>query len=185
MSRDLSAGVLAEIGGQVVRPVFLCAIGTTAGTSYFWTGHGNLVHGGNVYAGTGLLAGISTITETADLEASGVQLSLSGIDPAVISYALNYLRQGYPCTIHLAFLDASMAVIADPVPIWEGFVDVPEISDDAETATLMVSSESRLVDLERPRARRYTDQDQKIDVPLDSGFEFVPGLQDKQIVWGR
>ena len=31
----------------------------------------------------------------------------------------------------------------------------------------------------------YTLEDQKIDYPTDVGFEFIPDLQDKEIIWGK
>jgi hypothetical protein len=40
-----------------------------------------------------------------------------------------------------------------------------------------------MIDLLRPKTRRYTGEDQKIDFPSDLGFDFVPELQDQQIIW--
>lgn len=44
--------------------------------------------------------------------------------------------------------------------------------------------EDRLVDLERPRERRYTHEDQQIRLVGDKGFDQVPELQDAQDTWG-
>ena len=33
--------------------------------------------------------------------------------------------------------------------------------------------------------RRYTDEDQQMDYPGDLGFQFVNGIQEAQIYWGR
>jgi hypothetical protein len=59
------------------------------------------------------------------------------------------------------------------------------MDEQAETATVSISYEGRLIDLERPRARRYTHDDQQIDFPGDRGFEYVPTLQEWNGVWGR
>ena len=45
-------------------------------------------------------------------------------------------------------------------------------------------AENRLRDLERLRARNYTDADQQAEYPGDRGFEFVPALQTMSIPWG-
>jgi len=37
----------------------------------------------------------------------------------------------------------------------------------------------------QPDTRRYTDADQQSRFPGDKGLEYVPSMQDKQIVWGR
>ena len=58
------------------------------------------------------------------------------------------------------------------------------ISDDGENATIKVSCESRLIDLNRNRVRRYTDVDQQSEVSGDLGFKFVESLQEKSIDWG-
>ena len=47
-----------------------------------------------------------------------------------------------------------------------------------------VTAESLLADWDRPRVRRYNAEDQRLYYPNDKGFEFVPSLVEKQIVWG-
>ena len=49
---------------------------------------------------------------------------------------------------------------------------------------MSVTAESRLIDLDVTRERRYTDADQKIDFPDDKGLEFIADIQDKEIIWG-
>ena len=63
-------------------------------------------------------------------------------------------------------------------------MDVMSIQESGEQATINITGESRLIDLEIARERRYTSEDQKIDFPDDKGLEFVADLQDKQIIWG-
>jgi hypothetical protein len=64
-------------------------------------------------------------------------------------------------------------------------MDTMGIEDSGDTANIGLTAESRLIDLERSRERRYTSEDQKIDYPNDKGLEFIADLQDKEIVWGR
>ena len=64
-------------------------------------------------------------------------------------------------------------------------MDTMGIEDTGDTANISLTAESRLIDLERSRERRYTSEDQKIDYPNDKGLEFIADLQDKEIVWGR
>jgi len=77
------------------------------------------------------------------------------------------------------------ALVADPAIAFAGRLDVPEIDDNGQTATITISYESRLVDLERPRERRYTHEDQQIDYSGDLGFEYVAAIQEWNGVWGR
>jgi hypothetical protein len=75
-------------------------------------------------------------------------------------------------------------VIADPYPLRRGRFDVAPIARDGETMTIRARYEDRLIDLERPRERRYTREDQQLRLAGDKGFDQVPELQDVQDVWG-
>ena len=59
------------------------------------------------------------------------------------------------------------------------------ISEDPEASTIELSVENKLVDLERPRVRRFTSAYQKSVYPNDLGLDFVEDLQDKDVSWGR
>ena len=58
------------------------------------------------------------------------------------------------------------------------------VSEDAESASITLTAESRMIDLNRPRVRRYTPEDQKIDYPNDKGLDYVSSLQEAEISWG-
>lgn len=75
------------------------------------------------------------------------------------------------------------AVIADPYLAFDGRLDVPVIDDAGDTCTIAISYESRLIDLEKARERRWTHDDQQIDFAGDLGFEYVPGLPDQVLTW--
>lgn len=82
--------------------------------------------------------------------------------------------------------DPIVGVIDAPKIIFKGRLDVGEIDDSNPLEPVInLNYENELVDLERPREWRYTDQHQKQLSPGDRGLEYVAGLQDKQIVWGR
>ena len=73
----------------------------------------------------------------------------------------------------------------DPVQAFSGRLDVPEIKDDADTCTITISYESRLIDLTVARTWRYTHESQQVLFPGDLGFEYVTTIQDREITWGR
>tara|TARA_R100001460_G_scaffold2629_1_gene8370 strand:- start:5439 stop:6392 length:954 start_codon:yes stop_codon:yes gene_type:complete len=106
--------------------------------------------------------------------------------PASGSYPTNLY---YFCAIHSgmggSLSPSSDIIIYQPYTIFDGFMDVMRLSDSGGTANISVNCESQLIALERPNTRRYTPEDQKIDFPNDEGLDFVAGLQDDEIVWGR
>ena len=75
-------------------------------------------------------------------------------------------------------------LIADPYLLRSGRMDYCNISVSGEDTRITAQYEDRLIDLQKPRERRYTDQDQRNEYPTDGGFRFVTSLQDKQLIWG-
>jgi len=138
---------------------------------------------GYTWLGVGRLGGIDPIKESGDLQALGLSFRISGIDPSSIALALGTQYQGRSCKVWLAPLTTEHTVIADPILIFWGRLDTMDI-DLGQTATISVSAESRLADWDRPRVRRYNHEDQQIDFPGDLGFQFVPGMVEKELRWG-
>lgn len=188
--RGLSAGMVSAIAATVVRPaIFYEGEFVDGGGSpdflRFWTGVGSIDWNGYTWTGGGRLLSISPLEETTDLKAVGFQVTLSGMPSSLIALALANVRQGKPGKLWLGLFDASDALIVDPYPLKRGRFDVAPIEDNGETCTISANYEDRLIDLERPRDRRYTHEDQQLDYPGDLGFEYVPSLQDMDIPWGR
>ncbi|MDV2503076.1 MAG: hypothetical protein RX318_03905 [bacterium] len=184
MARNLTAGTLAELTKASVRPIVLVEITFASSTVRLWTGIGDLIWNSLTWQGVGHFGTISPIEETSDIRAAGLTLKLSGIPSSLISSALADVRRGKAVKVYLGFLSEAGAVIVDPYLAFSGRADVASIEEGGDTASISIQAESRLIDLERPRERRYDDEDQKIDYPDDKGFEFVPSLQDKSVVWG-
>lgn len=187
-ARNLTSGMQTAIIDPVVRPaVFYEGVFVSGGVDAYlrlWTGLGNIDWNGYTWLGGGELLEISTLEETDDLKAVGFAVTISGMPSANISLALAAVRQGKPGKIWLAAFNSSGALIDDPYPMRRGRFDISMIDDDGETCTIRAQYEDRLVDLERPRERRYTSADQQIDYPNDLGFDYVPSLQDTQFSWG-
>lgn len=185
-ARDLTSGMAAAVAAGTVRPAMFLE-GEFAGSQFLrlWTGVGTYAWNGHDWIGGGQLLSLSVIEETADNKAVGFAVTLSGMPSANISLALQSARQGKPGKLWLALFDANGALIADPYLVRRGRFDVMVIDDAGDTCTIQAQYEDRLIDLERPRGRRYTNEDQQIDYPGDLGFAYVPSLQDMQITWGR
>lgn len=187
--RGLTAAMLSAIAAATVRPaLFYEGEFVSGGLPAFlrlWTGVGDIAWGGYTWTGGGQMLAITPIEETTDLRAVGFSVTLSGMPSALISIALQNVRQGKPGKLWLGLFDAAEALLADPYPLRRGRFDVAPIEDDGETCTISASYEDRLIDLDRPRDRRYTHEDQQLDYPGDLGFQYVPSLQDMDIPWGR
>jgi len=183
MSRNLTTAVSNELAASELQPFFAVKLNFDGGDLRLWTGYGDITVASETYTGGGQILGISPIEETVEIAARGVNLTLNGIDSSIVSLALTENYQTRSAKIYLGVI-SSGAVVADPYLVFDGRMDVMTIEDSGETATISMSAESRLIDLERPRLRRYTSDDQKLDHPSDTGLDFVSGLQEKEIAWG-
>jgi len=181
MTRPISAGFASALQASTVQPLTLVELLFDTGSVRLWSGLDNLTYDGNVYTGVGMLLGISSVEETADIAARGITISLSGINQQAISLALTEKYQNRTCNIYFAL----SGLVADAIKIFSGLIDQMSINDTGDQLTISVTVESRLIDLERPRTSRYTSEDQKRTFPNDKGFDFVNDLQTKQILWGR
>ena len=137
--------------------------------------------------------GDTVITTTNSGEGGVLSLSydipagLTGLDSSIISSALTEDSQGKIVKVFFGVLNTSdnrTVVVDTPYQTFEGFIDTMSILEDANTAQVSVNVENKLIALERPINRRYTDQDQKNLFAGDKGLEFVESLQDKSVVWG-
>ena len=185
MSRTLTSGMLGVTTADIVRPAYFVRMVFDSSVLNIWSGIGDLAFGGNTYTGTGDLLSISEITETADIQATGIKVSLTGIKTSFIAIAKDQDYQGRVLNVSLGAFDASGSLIADPVIVFSGFMDTMTISESGQYSTITVSVENKLISFERSKVRRYTAEDQKIDHPTDKGFEFVTAIVQKQIIWGR
>lgn len=184
MTRDISPQMITASEGEVVRPVTAAELSFASGFVRLNTSPYAITIEGNQYLGVGSFGNASAIQEGSDQQAYGITLTLSGIPPELVSIALGEHYQGRSCRVFLVLLNSAHAVVSTPIVLWAGRMDTMDI-ELGETATITVSAESRLVDWERPRIRRYTSEDQRADYPDDKGFEFVPQMQEKELVWGR
>lgn len=83
MSRNLDTSLAAALANKNIAPVFLVKLAFKSGTSYVWSGVGDLVYGGNTYKGVGTLARISAISEGSSVRADGIRISLSGLGTSI------------------------------------------------------------------------------------------------------
>ncbi len=207
MSRDLDLGTIEAISKEVVYPFFAVELMFDGDEVLrMWTGQGTLVlNDGTQWIGAGNLLDVSSIEETAEMSVKGATLTLSGVPSEVLSLALREPYQGRVCNIYfgtfyndqllqedgayILFQDGSRISIKSGEKgfnqLFSGYMDQMNIDDSAETSTIELKIENRLIDLERARVARYTKFYQKSVYPDDDGLNFVEDLQTRKVPWGR
>ena len=183
--RTLSADMVTEVTTAQLCPILLASLSFSTPV-YLWTGYGSLVYNSTTYLGLGTLGTISPVEETTDLAARGITMKLSGVPTANVSLALTEDYQGRECAILFGALSPTAGtLISSPVTVFSGRMDVMQVSDDGQTAEIIMTAESRLMDFKRPREVRYTDEEQQNLFAGDLGLEFVNDIQEKAIYWGN
>jgi len=184
MSRTVPAALLTALDSDEIEVFYAVDLAFDSGNLRLWTGYGDKTINSQTYQGTGDLLAIDGLEEASDLSARGTTLTLSGLDTSIITYALTEEYQGRLVTIY-------WGVGSETVEVFSGYMDKMTIQDAAESATISLTVESRLIALERPNVRRYTRESHaavrtaKGLSGSDTFFDWVTKLQDKQIVWGR
>jgi hypothetical protein len=184
MTRTIDAAVTTASQAEIVRPVVMARLDFSGGVVLVNNSVINITFDSEVYLGVGGLGDISVVQEGVESRPYSISLALSGVPSENISIALGQDYQGRDAKLFLALLDVDHQLIADPVLIFNGSIDTMDIAM-AETATISMTIQSRMADWDKPRVRRYNNEDQIERFPGDKAFEFVPQMVEKSLVWGR
>jgi hypothetical protein len=185
MSRDLTGAMEIAVAAPQLAPVWFFEADFSGGYARAWNGVGTIVWDGKLWLGTGTLLALGPVEETRELEETQCAVSLSGVDPTMVSIAYGDFSQGRALTIWLGNMDVASGLITDdPARVFRGRMDSISDTDDGDTAVITVTASSSISDPKRIRARYYTDQDQQRLFPGDRSFRFIPSLQDRNIYWG-
>ncbi len=188
--------MVAALSAPVLRPALFVSMQFATDIVNVWTGNYPITWNGLTFSGVGDLGSISAISEGSTVEAQNVTISLSGIPSYLMSELLTEVRVLGTVNVWLALFDASGKLIPTPFNSYLGKMDQPEINDGGETCTCSITVENVLVDLNRPCYRRYTNDDQQLDLSatltrlglaantVDSGFQWVPGMISRVSFWG-
>lgn len=185
MSRSLPAALSTELNAKELKPFYAIELAFDSGTVRFWTGYGDINASGNLWIGSGSIMAISSSQEVTDLSANGLTLTFSGLDSSFIAIALQQNYRGRSAKLYLGALDSDNQPISDLYQVFAGRMDIMTIQENGSTATLTISVENVLIDLERPRTRKYTNEEQLARFSGDNSLEGVANLADRQISWGR
>ena len=178
-SKDFAGVVLAKLHFDTVLRY------TNAFQNIYWDESGG---GDQEYVGLGNLASISSLTESNELQAQTIQLTLSGIPNDQITDGFSTQYIGEPVYLWYATLDKETYAVeggqSGPVLIFAGRMDYANI-EFGKTCNITLNATSRLADWDRARGGRFNEAYQLRHVdPTDTGFKHVRSLQHKAISWG-
>lgn len=187
--RTITAAAKTETESASPTIVLFCELGFDGDPVNVWTGLAPIETAmpgevSKTWTAIGDLGAADVIRESSDRRQNGVRLTLSGINSAFLSDALDEDYQGRSAKLWAVFLDENHAIIADPILAFSGLMDTMELADGDPTGAIIVQCESRDILMQRTSRSLLTNEEQLRLHPGDEGLVFVMELQSKEILWG-
>jgi hypothetical protein len=147
---------------------------------------GTVSWGGFDWLGVGKFGDISDIDEDAALRPSGVTVTLSGVDSALITSALTEDFHGRSIAVYEGFLNlTTMALVDTPETKFKGLMDFMSIELGPNGGSITVQCEGELARWQRHRGSLYTHESQQAIYSGDRGFDQIPFTQNRKIDWRK
>ena len=145
MTQRLSATLAAETAQPVVRPVLMALFDFAGGAVRAWSGVGDLVWEGQTWVGVGSFGAVGPIEETTEVRATGARFQLSGVPSGLLNEVVGVSVQGRRARLWLAFMAEDWGgFIEAPVLLFDGRMDMVEVTDGGRIATIALAAENRL-----------------------------------------
>lgn len=183
MSRSLATDFKTALSSDLVRLAILVKVDTTVPFNV-WTGSGELTIEGDTYVGAGELLSISPTKESSISNPSTKTLSISGLATNAVPTFLAEDVKNKQITIKIAvFNEGGTLASASTHTDFVGFIEQVGFNISESSFTISVSCIEKFQKLFKPAPSRYTPEDQKAKYPGDLGLDYIPTIQDNEIVW--
>tara|TARA_R100000781_G_scaffold115013_1_gene88473 strand:- start:5751 stop:7529 length:1779 start_codon:yes stop_codon:yes gene_type:complete len=183
-NRGSSTAFRTEIVKDQSKPCHLIEVYLDS-THYVTDSFRDITYNSNTYSALGFFLGFDSIEESAQISASSMTLTLSGVDQTYTNLLLSQNYVDRKVIIRKAFINSSNALISSPIIIFDGRIDNAVINEDADTglASVTASVANQFVDFEKVTGRYLNHQNQQLYYPGDKGLEYASEIV-KDIVWG-
>jgi hypothetical protein len=183
MARGLSSAAIASVTSETPIRTVAIELDFPSGFVRINGSPADISLNGNIFLGVGGLGAITTVEESAELRAFDLSVQLSGVPRDSVAIALSQAYQGRRGSVWEVPLSPTTYQPVDaPILFFRGRMDQLDITV-GDTATVSVRLQNRLADWDRPKLRRYTDEDQRRAHPGDLGLRFVAATVEKQLLW--
>jgi hypothetical protein len=186
MARTLTAGMQTAVAAENGEIIHFIELQFSGGTQRISTGVVTMSWDSQTWTAIGGALTINAVTESPDLSASSIGVTLSGVDQTILNVLLteNYIgRVAKVWMVHLS----SGAVIADPLLLFSGFMDggwsIKETRGQSGTVTITSQLVSRLSRLDLMRGIQTNVTSHQAIYPGDRFFEHVNTLARTPIIW--
>lgn len=183
MSRTIHADTIAELAKDSFQMAHLLKLDFDIPV-YVTECPVNLTHSSITYNSSSALQGISSVTETSEVQVGSVSVTLSGVNQAYVSILLSQSYIDRQLTIQRVLLNSSYGIIGNPIMIYDGRIQNFSITDTTSTSSVVVTASSHWADFQKKAGRRTNHNSQQMFFPGDKGFEFAANTV-RDLKWGR
>lgn len=185
MTRPLNEYTKAVLDDSIVYPVILVELSLQSSPLHLTSAPSNVTWGGNTFLANGWIIPPDGISESTDVGNYNFDLTLSGVNTAVIAAILSNPDRGEPGTVWLAFCNESRQIVGEPVVLYRGLVDSCEIDDKLDNPLVVVHLVNDLARFDTSQNYRFTAQSHGAYFPDDLGFQYVTKLESWSGFWGK
>ncbi|OXE36902.1 MAG: hypothetical protein CGW95_04775 [Phenylobacterium zucineum] len=184
MDRGASSPFITELVKAANQPCYLFEFKFDSGTDRLTDAPRPVVWGGNLYQSTGKMLAFTGLEESSDMQIPNVTITVSGVDQAYVSLALNEPFLDRQLLIYKAFMDDTQTAISSPLVIFDGRMDTMVINDNpAGDSSIAISATNQWGDFERKPGRHTNSQEQQVYFPGDKFFDYVTQI-NRKLKWG-
>lgn len=185
MSRPLNSFTADLLADQVVHPIILVELSLESSPLYLTSATSNVTWNGTLFLGNGWLIPPDGISESSEIGNYTFDLTLSGVNLAVVAAILSNPDRGEPGSVWLAMCNQSNQIVGDPIMLYKGLVDSCEIDDKLENPYVIVHLVNDLARFDTSQNYRFTAQSHAAYYPDDLGFQYVTQLESWNGFWGK
>lgn len=183
MSRSIHSDTIAELAKNSFNMAHLIKIDFEI-PLYITESPYNITYSGVTYTPSSSLQGISTVTETSEIQVGSISIKLSGVSQEYIAILLGQTYTNRQIVINRVLLSNSYSIVGSPILIYDGRIQSFSISDSDKTSTVTLTASSHWADFEKKSGRRTNHNSQQMHFSGDKGFEYSPNtIMD--LKWGR
>ena len=183
MSRTIHADTITELAKDSFNMAHLVKIDFETPV-YLTESPYDIVYSGETYGPSSSLQGMSTVTETSEVQVGSISVTLSGVSQDYIAILLGQTYINRQIVINRVLLSDSYAIVGSPILVYEGRIQSFSITDTNKTSTVILTASSHWADFEKKSGRRTNHNSQQIHFPGDKGFEYAPNTV-RDLKWGR
>lgn len=153
-----------------------------SGVTRVHSGTGNFTIAGHNFIGVGTLGSVSEVKEQNSTSPTQLNLTLGGLDTALIATVLNENCVGKLGSLYIGVLDED-GVLIDYDVLFRGKIRSTTVVAGNKSAINLTLS-NIFEDWSRGKSWRYTDESQRQRNGDDRIFRYVPQMADRSLYWG-